>query len=95
MAHSIYYNDRFIRFGGVGKGKPIFAYSPVKDEWTKLGDLLNYRTGYHNVLMWENEFLVVGGVSNYKTDDFRSEKCVLDDDKINCSYQNPDIGYGK
>ena len=80
-SRSIFFLDRFIQFGGGSMlaETRIDAYFPASDHWVSLGNLLSGRRMAHNVIHDGQYFLVIGGYRPQYTEDYRTEKCHLEE----------------
>ena len=92
----VYFDGAFIVFGGKSGSESVatiagFFNSPGNGKWSNYGDLQQARRG-HGAIYSSGYFLVVGG---YGFDDtFITEKCWLDNEKMTCKWQYPDLfGY--
>ena len=84
VAHS----DSFILFGGFTDGvqkDTIAKFSPVLNQWTKLGNLQHRRHGF-GVIKVDTKYLVMGG-----QDDKRTETCELKNETIECTSREPTL----
>ena len=78
----------FYVFGGRTSGslKGIGKLDATTKIWSKVGDLNSERYA-HNVIFDDAHFLVIGGSGiRYKT-----EKCTLDNGRMTCGEQNPEL----
>ena len=69
----------------------IARFDPIKNSWTKLGDLKVARRE-HGLIQIGNEFIVVGGSSFY-VDDVPTESCKLNGQSMTCSTREPQLSY--
>ena len=79
-SRSIFYKDRFVKFGGdsILTETRIDGYYPDTDRWVALGNLLSGRRMAHNVIHNGESFLVIGGYRPHYSEDYRSERCVVE-----------------
>ena len=67
----------------------IARFDPIKNSWTKLGNLKVARTG-HGVIQVDNEFIVVGG-NRYGNEDEPTESCKLNGLSMTCTTREPKL----
>ena len=83
-------------FGGFGITKTgntrksiIVRFDPIKNSWTKLGNLKVARRG-HGVIQVDNEFIVVGGCRDWQcNEDAPTESCTLKEQAMTCTTREP------
>ena len=68
----------------------IARFDPIKNEWTKLGNLKVARAG-HSVIQVDNEFIVVGGNREDSKLDEPTESCRLKGQSITCTAREPEL----
>ena len=71
----------------------IARFDPVENSWTKLGNLQVAREG-HSVIQVANEFIVVGGQSNSRSNSYYevpTESCTLNRQSMICSTREPKL----
>ena len=81
-------NNSFIannNFGG--QQSTIARFDPIKNSWTKLGNL-NVARYEHGVIQVDNEFIVVGG-SRKGDEDEPTESCKLNGKSMTCTSREP------
>ena len=68
----------------------IARFDPIKNSWTKLGNLKVARDQL-GVIQIDNEFIVVGGVRDHKIskEDEPTESCKLDGQSMTCTTREP------
>ena len=88
---SVMHDQMFYVVSGYGKideewtyVSTIAQYDPDNDKWTKVGDLNTARM-YHNVIVSQGVFLVVGNGP--------TEKCQLEGNSMVCVDQEPNLYY--
>lgn len=89
----LYYQSTFIIFGGYISRNPratsvIARFSPATNQWTKLGDLLTYKS-HHTAIQVPGSFLIVGG---YFSGNFKMERCTVKNNAMKCKYEALDFG---
>ena len=71
----------------------IARFDPIKNSWTKMGDLKTPRYG-HSVVQVDNKFIVYGGQQGYHAGNFIStESCELHGQKMVCAEREPRENY--
>ena len=82
----------FYVFGGNNVSSKITRLGGYSRKWTDMGEMVQDRNDYngHGVIFTEGHFLVVGGSGKFKT-----EKCTINGDKMNCVLQDPELAYYK
>ena len=72
-----------------GYQSTIARFDPIKDSWTRLGNLNVARRG-HGVIQVDNEFVVVGGI-RYGNKDEPTESCKLNGQSMTCTNRGPQL----
>ena len=67
----------------------IARFDPIKNSWTKLGNLKVARYG-HGVIQVDNEFIVVGGHLDGAEEE-PTESCKLNGHTITCTTREPKL----
>ena len=70
-----------------GYQSTIARFDPIKNSWTKLGDLKEGRSGL-GVIQVDNEFIVVGGL---RYGPVPTESCKLNGQSITCTTREPQL----
>ena len=84
----------FYVFGGElgsnGATKSIASFSTKTKDWKKCGELKQGRSG-HSVFIHEGDFVIVGGTMDGGEMKIVTERCTLNEDKIQCTVVKPKI----
>ena len=67
----------------------IARFDPIKNSWTKLGNLQVARLG-HEVIQVNNEYIVVGGIDGFSGDE-PTESCKLNRQSMICTTREPQL----
>ena len=83
----VYTESAFFLFGGYGSSTlSVIARLDARSyEWSQVGSLNSGRY-YHNVIVINGHFLVIGGDGEFKT-----EKCLMASGSMSCSEQSPTL----
>ena len=87
---SIPNNSPGSKFISYGFRSAIARFDPIKNSWTKLGNLKVAREKL-GVIQVDNEFIVVGGMRDGWFDLLPTESCKLNGQSMTCTTREPQL----
>ena len=85
---SVYHEQAYYIFGGYGSGSNVAnigRLNELRRTWSLAGSLNQARQG-HGVIFDGEQFVVIGGMGNFKT-----ENCVVSGETVTCTQHGPGL----